>query len=60
MQASESLGSLGWAAIGLLGVSLVVALSLGFAKVFYIAVVLAVVVLVLLVGLCADRTERTS
>lgn len=60
MQASERLGPTGLAALGLLALAAVVALTFGFAQVFYIAVVLALVALVVMVLLCADRSERTT
>jgi hypothetical protein len=60
MQASERLGMPGLAAVGLLAVALVIALTFGFAQVFYIAVVLAFAALVVMVLLCADRPERSS
>ena len=57
MNASESLGSLGWAAIGLLALAAAVAVAFGFAQVFYFAIVLAPLVLVLLVMLCSDPAQ---
>ncbi len=60
MNASERLGGLGWASVGLLVLAAVVAVVFGFAKVFYFAIVLAPLALVVLVMLCSDRTESST
>ena len=60
MQASERLGMAGLAALGLVALGVVIALTFGFAQVFYLALVLAVALLVLMVVLCADRPEPTA
>jgi hypothetical protein len=60
MQASERLGTLGPAAVGLLALAVVIALTFGFAQVFYIALALVPVALVVMVLLCADRPERIT
>ncbi|MCB2055020.1 MAG: hypothetical protein KDE35_12370 [Geminicoccaceae bacterium] len=52
MQASEKLGGTGWAALALVLLGILVALTAGFAATLYLALALTVVVFVVLIGFC--------
>jgi hypothetical protein len=57
--ATEGLGSEGWVALALVLLGVVVALTLGFAKLFYLAMILTVGVFAVILALCAGRTSST-
>lgn len=57
MNANEGLGSLGWAAIAVILLGVLVSLLFGFASTFYIAILLVPVVFVALLQLCGGRVE---
>lgn len=56
MPETEGLGSEGLVALALVLLGVVVALTLGFAKLFYIAVTLTAVAFAVILALCAGRT----
>ncbi len=55
MNASESLGPAGWAAMALLVLAILVAVLFGFTRVFYFAIVLVPVMFVVMINLCGGR-----
>lgn len=55
MQASEGLGLVGWAVLGLVLLEVVVALLFGFSKVFWFALILTIVAFALLLNLCRAK-----
>ncbi|MGE3292946.1 MAG: hypothetical protein AB7I59_00770 [Geminicoccaceae bacterium] len=57
MNANESLGPVGWAALAIILLGALVALLFGFARTFYIAVLLVPVVFIALLQLCGGRVE---
>ena len=57
MNANEGLTPLGWAALGLLGLMVVCAITFGFTSLFYFAIVLVPVMFVVLLQLCAGKLE---
>lgn len=60
MNASETLGPMGWAAVGLLVLAAVVAVLFGFTKVFYFAIVLVPVVFVVMFDFCGGRRPGSA
>ncbi len=56
MPETEGLGSEGLVALALVLLGVVVALTLGFAKLFYIAMVLTAAAFAVILALCAGRT----
>jgi hypothetical protein len=57
VHANESLGSFGWVALAIILLGAVVALLFGFARTFYLAILLVPVVFVVLLQLCGGRAE---
>lgn len=55
MNANEGLGLLGWVALAVVALGVVLALCFGFATTFYIAIALVPVVFVALLMLCGGR-----
>jgi hypothetical protein len=55
MNANEGLGVVGYVALGILLLGAVVAVLFGFARTFYIAILLVPVVFVALLQLCSGR-----
>lgn len=56
MPETEGLGSEGLVALALVLLGVVVALTLGFAKLFYVAIVLTAAAFIVILALCAGRT----
>ena len=57
VNANESLGSLGWAALAVILLGVLMALWFGFASTFYLAILLVPVVFVALLQLCGGPVE---
>ena len=57
MNANEGLGLVGWVGLALIVVMAVSALLFGFSNLFYFAILLAPVIFVVLLQLCAGKVE---
>jgi hypothetical protein len=60
MNASEGLGRLGWACLGLVVLMAVSAVLYGFASLFYFAVALVPVMFLVLINLCGANPEGAA
>lgn len=60
MQQSEGLGTVGWVALGLVALAVVVALAFGFTALVYLALPMAFVVFAAIIALCTGTTEKAE
>jgi hypothetical protein len=60
MNASEGLGRLGWACLGLVVLMAASAVLYGFASLFYFAILLVPVIFAVLINMCGANPEGAS
>ncbi|MDW8371001.1 MAG: hypothetical protein RMK81_12065 [Geminicoccaceae bacterium] len=60
MQQSEGLGTVGWVALALVALAVVVALAFGFTALIYLALPMTIVVFGAIIALCTGSSQKAE